>query len=100
MNSCCLLLVLTGPLQTAIGRTEVSLHCPEVCRLGEILALFLQQYPEAIRVLGLHHVDGPSLEQIPPGLLVLQDNTLLPGKPDTEVRATGRLTLMPMISGG
>jgi hypothetical protein len=100
MNSSCLLLVLTGPLQTAIGRTEVSICCPEVCRLGEILTIFLQQYPEAIRVLGLQHVNGQSLQQIPPGLLVLKDNTLLPGKPDTEIRATGRLTLMPMISGG
>jgi sulfur carrier protein ThiS len=37
---------------------------------------------------------------LPPGLLVLRDQQLLPADPKFAVAAGDQITLMPMISGG
>jgi len=100
MSSGSIVLVLTGPLHKATGLQEVALPCRETCSLGEVLGQFLRQYPAAVSVCGLTNLSDSPLDRIPPGLLVLRDNALLPLIPSTEIGSSQRLTLMPMISGG
>lgn len=100
MSSGSIVLVLTGPLHKATGLQEVTLPCRENCSLGEVLGQFLTQYPAAVSVCGLPDTPDRPLDRLPPGLLVLRDNVLLPLIPSTEIGSSQRLTLTPMISGG
>lgn len=91
---------LTGPLERAVGRTEVPVHCPGELRLGAILARLVEQHPETSPLLGdaagFMRPDG----EFPPGILVIRDSQTIPARLETPVAAGDRLTLMPLISGG
>jgi len=100
VNDKLIILELTGPLERAVGVTEVPLTCAEAETLGRILARLVEKHPAASRFVG--EVDGltSAAGGMPRGLLVVRDSVTLPPSLETAVAAGERLTLMPMLSGG
>jgi molybdopterin converting factor small subunit len=95
-----ILIELTGPLERAAGRSQVSIPCESSQTLGAVFAWLLNQYPAAKNVLGDSSRYMATEGDLPPGLLVICDSVSLKARLETAVKAGDRLTLMPMISGG
>lgn len=94
------ILELTGPLERAVGCGEVAIPISDACRLGQVLARLVQDYPAAAAVITDEAFAAQSDGNLPPGLLVIRDGVAIAAKLNTEITAGQRLTLMPMISGG
>ena len=95
-----IVLELTGPLERAVGRDEVTIPWTGNGRLGDLLLRFCHDYPAAGEWLDGDGGLGRPDAAFPAGFLVIRDSAALPAKLDTPVVAGDRLTLMPLISGG
>ncbi len=100
MDSDQIILELTGPLERAVGKTELCLPAAGNQMLGAVLAALITEYPAATSVLGEAGRYSAAEGDLPPGLLVVRDSAAIHARLETPVCAGERLTLMPMISGG
>jgi len=93
-------LELTGPLRRAAGTQHVTVPCSTQISLAELIDHLRVLFPPTAAHLnpGATTADGHSA--LPPGLLVLRDQQLLPADPKFTVAAGDQIILMPMISGG
>lgn len=93
-------LELTGPLRRAAGTQHVTVPCEAQITLGELLDRLRSLCPPIAAHLNPGTTTAGRHSALPPGLLVLRDQQLLPSDPEFAVAAGDQITLMPMISGG
>lgn len=93
-------LELTGPLRRAAGTQQVTVPCNSQITLGELLDRLRALCPPTVAHLNPGATTAGRHSALPPGLLVLRDQQLLPSDPEFAVAAGDQITLMPMISGG
>lgn len=93
-------LELTGPLQRAVGCSEVIIPLSDRCNLGHVIERLVHEYPAAASVIADESFFQQSDGKFPAGLLVIRDGVAIAAKLDTQVTSGQRITLMPMISGG
>lgn len=93
-------LELTGPLRRAAGTQHVIVPCETQITLGELLDRLRVLCPQTAAHLTPCATTAARHSALPPGLLVLRDQQLLPADPEFAVSSGDQITLMPMISGG
>ena len=93
-------LELTGPLRRSAGTQHVIVPCETQITLGELLDRLRVLCPQTAAHLPPCATTTAGHSALPPGLLVLRDQQLLPADSAFAVSSGDQITLMPMISGG
>lgn len=91
---------LTGPLRRAAGTDSVVVLTDSPITLEELLNRLRNLYPATLPHLPPGTDASGRCRALPPGLLVLRNQQLLPAQTASLVSAGEQITLMPMISGG
>ena len=93
-------LELTGLLARAGSRNEVRFPAEGSLQIGDVLAQLVREFPVTAEILGsetrLTAEDG----NLPSGLMIIRDGSVLPFRLETMVSPGDRLMVMPLISGG
>lgn len=95
-----LTLELTGPLERAVGHSELTVSAAPNDRLGQVIGRLVRKHPDAASLLAEPTYFDQNEGSFPPGFLVIRDGAAIDARLETPVAAGQRLTLMPMISGG
>ncbi len=100
MTQCIITVELTGQLQHHLQHDQLTLDCSQAPTLAGALAALAVAAPTCVEILGKAITTPEQLTALPPGLLIMRQQTMLPRDPQTAVTDGDHLTLLPMISGG
>ncbi len=100
VTECTITVELTGQLQHHLQHEQLTLDCSQTPTLAGVLGALAIAAPASIGILGEAITAPQELTALPPGLLIMRQQAMLPRDPQTAVSDGDRLTLIPMISGG